>query len=224
MNKKLLMPIAAAVLTVAAIMPAKGWNGVGHSVIAYIAEQHLTPEAKEKCRGYLHHTLPYYASWMDLWRNCPGFEATSKTHAVPVDETFRHIKNDEKNAVYHIIRIQKKMKKYNKMQDSLVRDNLKYLIHLVGDMHCPSHTRYEKSPEYKSYSFYIGGKKKQVAQFLGFVALDVPQRMALRGLLSQSRQGYSGADSRNLQGNTCRLGARKCSRDARNFRIAAARR
>lgn len=80
MNRKLLMPIAAAVLAVAAIMPAKGWNGVGHSVIAYIAEQHLTPEAKEKCRGYLHHTLPYYASWMDYWRNCPGFEATSKTH------------------------------------------------------------------------------------------------------------------------------------------------
>lgn len=165
MNKKLLMPIAAAVLTVAAIMPAKGWNGVGHSVIAYIAEQHLTPEAKEKCRGYLHHTLPYYASWMDYWRNCPGFEATSKTHAVPVDETFRHIRNDEKNAVYHIIRIQKKMKKYNKMQDSLVRDNLKYLIHLVGDMHCPSHTRYEDQPKYKSYSIYINGKKNSSHHF-----------------------------------------------------------
>lgn len=51
--------------------------------------------------------------------------------------------------MYHIIRIQKKMKKYNKMQDSLVRDNLKYLIHLVGDMHCPSHTRYEDQPKYQ---------------------------------------------------------------------------
>ena len=77
------MPIAAAVLAVAAIMPAKGWNNVGHSVIAYIAEQHLTPEAKEKCRGYLHHTLPYYASWMDYWRNCAGFEATSKGMFTP---------------------------------------------------------------------------------------------------------------------------------------------
>lgn len=158
MNKKLIT-FVAAMMTVAAIMPAKGWNNVGHSVIAYIAEQHLTPEAKEKCRGYLHHTLPYYASWMDYWRNCPGFEATSKTHAVPVDETFHHLRKDEKNAVYHIIRIQKRMKKYDKMQDSLVRDNLKYLIHLVGDMHCPSHTRYEKTPEYKSYSFLMGGKK-----------------------------------------------------------------
>lgn len=99
MNRKLIT-LVAAMMTIAAIMPAKGWNGVGHSVIAYIAEQHLTPEAKEKCRGYLHHTLPYYASWMDYWRNCQGFEATSKTHSVPVDETFRHIKNDEKNAVY----------------------------------------------------------------------------------------------------------------------------
>lgn len=165
MNKKLLMPIAVAVLTAAAIIPAKGWNNVGHSVIAYIAEQHLTPEAKEKCRGYLHHTLPYYASWMDYWRNCPGFEPTSKTHAVPVDDTFHHLKNDEKNAVYHIIRIQKKMQKYEKMKDSLVCDNLKYLIHLVGDMHCPSHTRYEEQPRYKSYTFLMDGKLSKSHHF-----------------------------------------------------------
>lgn len=46
-----------------------------------------------------------------------------------------------------------------------MRDNLKYLIHLVGDMHCPSHTRYEDQPKYKSYSIYINGKKNSSHHF-----------------------------------------------------------
>ncbi len=164
MNKKLIT-FVAAMMTVAAIIPAKGWNSVGHSVIAYIAEQHLTPEAKEKCQGYLRHTLPYYASWMDLWRNCPGFETMAKSHSVPVDETLHHVGKSNRNAVYHITRIQKKMKRYKRLNDSLVCDNLKYLIHLVGDMHCPAHTRYENQPKYKSYSYYFGGKKDNSHHF-----------------------------------------------------------
>ena len=52
------------------------------------------------------------------------------------------------------------MRKYNKLQDSIVADNLKYLIHMVGDMHCPVHTKYSPNePELKQRSVKMKGKK-----------------------------------------------------------------
>ena len=73
---KRLLTIVAIVLSYAATQTVGAWNNIGHATIAVIAERHMTEEAKEKCRSYLKHNLPYYASWMDYWRNCPGFEET----------------------------------------------------------------------------------------------------------------------------------------------------
>ena len=56
------------------------WGGPGHSIIGYIAENHLTPAAKEKCHHYIRHTLAYEASWMDHWRYCKGFNGTAHWH------------------------------------------------------------------------------------------------------------------------------------------------
>ena len=151
--------LAAVALCFAATQSAKAWNNIGHATIAVIAERHLTDEAKEKCRSYLKHNLPYYAAWMDYWRNCPGFEHTSSWHGVPVDENNKQIKGETNNAAYQINRICKKMRKYHKLKDSIVADNLKYLIHMVGDMHCPSHTGYPDQPAYKGYNLYRSGKK-----------------------------------------------------------------
>lgn len=135
------------------------WGNSGHAVIAYIAEQHLTPEAKQKCRDYLHHTLPYYATWMDYWRFYEPFAATSYWHSVPVDKNNKHIAGDVNNAARQIKRIRREMKRYTRMKDSLVCDNLKYLIHMVGDMHCPSHTKYVDEPHLKQGNILRNGKR-----------------------------------------------------------------
>ena len=66
---------------------AKAWGTVGHHCAAYIAEQHLTPEAKEKCRYYLQHTLSYYAMWMDRWRGIKQFEAINNGHSIRTTES-----------------------------------------------------------------------------------------------------------------------------------------
>ena len=52
------------------------------------------------------------------------------------------------------------MRKYHKLKDSIVCDNLKYLIHMVGDMHCPTHTKYSPDePHLKQRSVKMKGKK-----------------------------------------------------------------
>ena len=151
--------LIVALLALTAINSAQAWNGIGHASIAAIAERNLTPEAKQKCRDYLHHTLPYYASWMDHWRNCKGFEHTSIWHGIWVDTENNPIKGDPHNAAMHIERICKKMRKYHKLKDSIVCDNLKYLIHLVGDMHCPVHIKYTEEPLLRQRSIKMNGKK-----------------------------------------------------------------
>ena len=66
-----------------------------------------------------------------------------------------------RDAAYQVDRITKEMLKgkYKNMSDSLVAVNLKLLIHMVGDMHCPSHACYTKDFGYKGHSIYIKGKK-----------------------------------------------------------------
>ena len=157
---KRFLTVVALLCTIVATQTVKAWNNIGHATIAVIAERHMTEEAKQKCRYYLKHNLPYYSAWMDYWRNCPGFEHTTSWHSVPVDVNNRQIKGEVNNAAYQINRICKKMRKYHKLKDSLVADNLKYLIHMVGDMHCPVHTKYSpEEPNLKQRSVKMNGKK-----------------------------------------------------------------
>ena len=71
--------IFCAFVSVLGIQRAKAWHNFAHGSIAYMAEQHLSPQAKEKCNYYLRHTLSHYASWMDAWR-LERFEVVNKNH------------------------------------------------------------------------------------------------------------------------------------------------
>ena len=77
--KKILF-FAFALVATLSVQSAKAWGGPGHHVIGYIAEQHLTPEAKAKCHHYIHHTLTYESCYMDHWRYSKGFEGTAHWH------------------------------------------------------------------------------------------------------------------------------------------------
>lgn len=143
---------------------ALAWGNWGHHISAYIAEQHLTPEAKEKCQHYLKHNLSHYSSWQDYWRHSDPFKEISFWHSSYVNKKFEVIgyKEDEtRDAAYQVARITKEMSKgkYKNMSDSLVAVNLKLLIHMVGDMHCPSHIVYTKDFGMPGHSLKIKGKK-----------------------------------------------------------------
>ena len=79
---KKLSILVLSLVAVMGVQSAKAWGGYGHSAIAYVAEQHLTPEAKAKCRYYLKHTLTYYASWMDYWRSVPAYKSVNNPHSI----------------------------------------------------------------------------------------------------------------------------------------------
>ena len=159
MKKKLLLVLAIAMATVSTTTKVQAWGGVGHSAIAYIAEQNLTPEAKEKCYHYLQHSLAYYASWMDHWRTIEPFKETTYWHTSKVDAENNPLYNDGRAAYFHVDRLREEMKDYKNLSDSAIVVNLKLLIHMVGDMHCPSHTSYHEQPGFKGYNIFRSGKR-----------------------------------------------------------------
>ena len=162
--KRNVTTIMLALAMLMGVHSAKAWGLVGHHIVAYIAEKHLTPETKAKCEHYLNHKVTHYSLWMDYWRNTDPFKRSTNWHMNNVDEDFNTVGFKGKldlDAVTQIERIVGEMSKgkYRNMSDSLVAVNLKFLIHMVGDMHCPCHVGYPKSMGLKIAPLLNKGKK-----------------------------------------------------------------
>ena len=127
--------------------PVFGWGREGHETIAKIAERNLTKRAKKRIEKYLGgHSVVYYAKWMDEYRKTPEYAFTDGWHTAPVDAGLRYtdeLLNPKRgNAIYGLELAVENLKNYRSLTDSAVAVNLKYVIHLVGDMHCPAHIKY----------------------------------------------------------------------------------
>ena len=158
--------IFCAFVSVLGIQSAKAWHNFAHGSIAYMAEQHLSPQAKEKCNYYLRHTLSHYASWMDAWR-LERFEVVNKNHvsmSMPDGVNLDFKSGDPAGGVMgHLVNALAELGdgKYKNLPDSVVRQRLINMAHYVPDMYCPSHVLFPESvhPSQKSHKLYEKGKK-----------------------------------------------------------------
>lgn len=125
-----------------------GWGPKGHDVVAAIAEKHLSEETKAILNEILDgHSIVYYSSWMDSIQNSPEWESkyshTKTWHYANVDkgETYQTMKKNEKgDVVTALTTITENLKTfYPDNLYSIEADDVKMIIHMVGDMHCPMH-------------------------------------------------------------------------------------
>ncbi len=161
---KLLLLLVATIAT----QSVWAWGGQGHSVIAYYAEQLLSPEAKAKAQHYLRSTITYQASWMDQYRSIEGYTECDMWHSTNIDTNGKVVVGKPGTGAFHIERIRNEMANggYKKMSDSLVKINLQYLIHMIGDHHCPVHIRWDKtSHPHLFFSIKRKGKKLGTHRF-----------------------------------------------------------
>lgn len=136
------------------------WGKTGHDAVAYIAECNLSPEAKKTIEKYLNHSIVYYASWMDEYRSTPEYKHTSVWHGAAVDENLHYtdaVRRKKGDVVCELENAIKLLRNYKNLNDSIVALNLKYIIHMVGDMHCPVHIQYPNLQ--MKYSITLNGKK-----------------------------------------------------------------
>jgi hypothetical protein len=115
-------------LLVFIVLLLSSWGKIGHRTIGEIAERQLTSETREIVRELLDgQSLAVASTWADEMRSNPNFDKYAKWHYVnlPLDKEYGEIEHTQDNVVIII---------------NQAIDNLKYLIHMVGDLHQPLHT------------------------------------------------------------------------------------
>ena len=139
------------------------WGRWAHSFIAYVAEQHLTPEAKALTNKYLGSSIIDHSSWMDDVRKpvrnpkhpehayYMGWEHTLAWHMVTADKDLKlsdkRAWNNDGDLVPNLKVCIENLRNHRNLTDSAVVVNLKCVIHMVEDMHCPSHVYYTEFPD-----------------------------------------------------------------------------
>ena len=169
---KLKFTILSIVMVALSVHTASAWGALGHRTIASIAEKHLTPEAKAATDKYLKASLPSVALWMDRtasWTkkrkgHIPGWEQTSTWHTLVVDEKCRvsdvRTPKGSGNLVPSVKMCVENLKNYRNLTDSAVVVNLKCLVHMMGDMHCPTHIYFLEFPDCFPGPKDANGKRK----------------------------------------------------------------
>ena len=139
--KRIVLTVLASLILCA---PSFGWGREGHETIAKIAENNLKPSAKKKIEKFLgNHSIVYFAKWMDDYRHTPEYGFTTKWHVASVDENLKYVPNEKDgDAIVGLTQAVEALQNWKELSDSARALNLKYIIHLVGDMHCPGHIYY----------------------------------------------------------------------------------
>lgn len=129
------------ILLVSAIS-AFGWGQKGHDVTAYIAERHLTPQAKEKVNEILGgKSIVYWANWLDNASHTRPYAYTKTWHYKNVDEGVRYEEAPANPAGDIVTAIKSQIETLSTPAVTPEQQELalKILVHIVGDMHQPLH-------------------------------------------------------------------------------------
>lgn len=136
------------------------WGKTGHRIVGQIAQDHLTPEALAAITELLDgETLATVSTWADEMRSNPDFRPYGKWHYVnlPKDKKYHEVEHTQDNAVIVIHRA------IDKLQSDISKEEkafyLKYLVHLVGDIHQPLHTGRAEDYGGSTITLYFGGRK-----------------------------------------------------------------
>ena len=140
--KKLLLLL----LLIPTFVLADDWGKTGHRVVGEIAERQLTESVRDIVRDLLDgESLSSVSTWADEMRSNPNWRPYDKWHYVnlPLDVEYPDADVPEENVVTIIERAVAILKSPSANKE-MKQFYLKYLVHLVGDIHQPMHTgRYE---------------------------------------------------------------------------------
>lgn len=121
--------------------PAERWGGMGHRAIARVAMAQLSPDAKREVRRLLgRETLAKVSTWADeIRRDNP---ATAPWHYVNIpvyDSVYRPERVCRDGCVIRALEEQAARLANRRLPDAERAEALKWVVHLVGDLHQPMH-------------------------------------------------------------------------------------
>jgi hypothetical protein len=142
----LLRKSAALLLLLILPLSLRAWGVEGHRVVGRIAESHLTDKARKQLAQLLGtERLPLVTTWADEARYSPDFSFTAPWHFIntplglPFDQyTTTVTAMTQPNAYQALQQNLKDLKDPAKTTEHKVTA-LKFVIHIVGDVHQPMH-------------------------------------------------------------------------------------
>ena len=135
------------------------WGPKGHDVVAEIASRHISKKTAARIDKILEgKTMVYYASWMDGIKGLPEYKHTYSWHFLNVDPgfTYETAPKDPRGDVYNKTLAIIDTLKAGGLTAQKEKDLLRFLVHMVGDMHCPMHVGHASD---------LGGNRVKVMWF-----------------------------------------------------------
>lgn len=155
--------VLGLVVALFSVQSALAWGGWAHKFITYTADKYLEDDVRKKVEHYLGSPMINHCSWMDQIRrpiqrkDHPDHEAfqvyrpSLRWHHCVVDEKFQvsdaRSKKGSGAMLPNLEKCIENLRNYRNLTDSAVAVNLKYTIHMLQDMHCPSHIFYTEFPD-----------------------------------------------------------------------------
>ncbi len=129
-------------LVVGFVFQSHGWGATGHRVTGLVAYNHLNKKAKKRLQEVLgQESLAIASTWMDDIRSDSTYDYASDFHWVTIEtgQTYEQSKkNKNGDIVMTLERVVAELKSGKLDRVSEIRE-LKFLIHLMGDLHQPLH-------------------------------------------------------------------------------------
>ena len=160
---KKIVTIVVSLVLICSAQEALAWGGWAHRFITYTAEKHLDPEVKSKIEKYLGSSMIDHCSWMDEIRKPirnpkhpehdyhMAWEHTLAWHMITADKNLQlsneRAYNNDGDLLPNLKVCIENLKNYRNLTDSAVVVNLKCVIHMMEDMHCPCHIYYTEFPD-----------------------------------------------------------------------------
>lgn len=118
------------------------WGQIGHRTTGDIAEDYLTEEAAAEVQRVLgNESLAQVSTWMDEVRSDGGYDFMAPWHyvTIPAGETYETAEKAEGgDIIWAILKVVRELKEGG-LTPKQEAENLKILVHLVGDLHQPLH-------------------------------------------------------------------------------------
>jgi hypothetical protein len=122
--------------------PALAWGPNGHRIVARIAENHLSEEARRAVTVILGpETLAHVAVWADDIRSEPAWSKAAPWHYISIDdkETLETTARAPEGDVLSAMQQMEATLRDAKADPRARSEALRFLVHFVGDVHQPLH-------------------------------------------------------------------------------------
>jgi len=117
-----------------------GWGKTGHRITGKIAEKYLTKNAKTQIKKLIgHHDISRMANWADEIKSDPSWKKANDWHYCTIPDSEKYEFQEKNGKAVEKVNEFINLLKNKKTPPEEKKIALKFLIHVVGDLHQPLH-------------------------------------------------------------------------------------